>query len=491
MVFLAGERAYKLKRAVKFTYLDFRALEARRAGCETEIAINRRTAPDIYLGIMPVLRNEDGTLCLGELMSLDSSGAGEVPENAVDWLTVMRRFDSAGLFDRLVREDQLDRRMVERLADTIAGFHDRAEITMEFGGSKGMEAAISGGRAEIQRYVPGLLDPDIVERFARAMERALCEAGPLLDQRCAEGRVRHCHGDLHLRNICLVDGAPTLFDAIEFSRSIACIDVLYDVAFAVMDLEFRDRRDLANALINRYLARHPEDYDGLGALPLFLASRASIRCHTSASAAAGQPDPRARGGLELDAARYLNLGLDFFHAEAPALVAVGGLSGSGKSSAARNMAPKIGRAPGAVVLRSDVTRKVLCGVAPEDHLPESAYDAKTTRRVYADLYQNASMALRAGYWVILDAVFGDAGDRAAAASLAAQENCPFHGIWLTAPKGVLRDRIAGRRQDASDATVEVLEQQTARPLGNVEWAGIDSSGSAGATADQALAAIGR
>ncbi|HSR71889.1 MAG TPA: phosphotransferase, partial [Kiloniellales bacterium] len=212
-VFLAGERAYKLKRAVRFPYMDYSTLEKRRVACETEIALNRRTAPDLYLGVEPLAREADGALRIG--------GDGDV----VEWLVVMRRFDQDGLFDRLAESGRLSADLVSRLADRIAAFHQAAEPlsadSAPGGGSAGLRAVIEENFAELAER-PDLFPPEECQALERDARAALSRHADLLDRRLAEGYVRRCHGDLHLRNICLYDGEPTIFDAIEFNDAIAC-----------------------------------------------------------------------------------------------------------------------------------------------------------------------------------------------------------------------------------------------------------------------------
>ena len=253
IVFLAGSRAWKLKRAVRFDYLDFSTVERRKAMCDAEVRLNRRIAPAVYRGVVAVTRAPDAA------------------------------------------SPELDRR------------------------------------------------------------------GALLDARREAGLVRQCHGDLHLRNIVMLEGQPTLFDAVEFNDEIACIDVIYDLAFLLMDLWRRQLPRHANAVWNGYLAE-TADLDGVSLLPLFLSCRAAVRAKTSATAARVQDSPERAGELRALAREYLALAERLLHPAEPCLIAVGGFSGSGKSTLALGLAPSVGAVPGAVVLRSDEIRKRLCGV---------------------------------------------------------------------------------------------------------------------------------
>jgi aminoglycoside phosphotransferase family enzyme/predicted kinase len=466
-LFLAGDRVYKLKRAVRFPYLDFSTAARRRAACEAEVALNRRTAPMLYLGTVAVTRERSGALAL--------DGTGE----PVEWLVVMRRFDQDTLFDRMAERGLLTAPLMEALAEAIARFHKAAEVRRDAGGAAGLRRATEGNARSFAEAPAGVFDAAQVERLAAATGRALDAAAPLLDARAAEGFVRRCHGDLHLRNICLVDGRPTLFDALEFDEALASIDVLYDLAFLLMDLGYRRLEALAAITFNRYL-EETEDHGGLAALPLFLSSRAAIRAHVTASTIeTARGDKRA--ALAEAARGYLDLALRFLDPPKPRLVAVGGLSGTGKSTLARGLAPAIGPFPGAVVLRSDVIRKELAGVDRLTRLGAEGYGPAMTRRVYDMLRTRAAAILRAGHAVITDAVYARPEERAALEAAARDAGVPFIGLWLEAPVQALESRLAERTGDASDATVSVLQLQRGLDTGGIDWRRVDAGGPPEAT----------
>ena len=278
-MFLVGERAYKLKRAVKFDYLDFSTPERRRHMCEAEVRLNRRTAPALYRGVLPITRRADGGLARG--------GAGA----PVDWLVEMNRFDQRGLFDRLAVAGGLQLELMAPLATAIAGFHGSAESRRDHGGKAGMAWVIEGNAAGFAEFGRTCLDPAAV---SRVIDDSWHEAERTRrDSRAPprRGFVRQCHGDLHLRNIVLLDGRPTLFDGVEFNDEISCTDVLYDLAFLLMDLWRRRLPRHANAVLNGYLT-HAGEWDSLSLLPLFLSCRAAVRAKTSATAAAQATEAR-------------------------------------------------------------------------------------------------------------------------------------------------------------------------------------------------------
>ena len=288
------------------------------------------------------------------------------------------------------------------------------------------------------------------------------------------GRVARCHGDLHLGNIVLLDGAPVLFDAIEFDPKIATGDVLYDLAFLLMDLIERGLTPAANIVLNRYLneTRRAEDLDALAALPLFLSLRAAIRAKVTAERWA-QGGEHAR--VEQSARDYFALAGRLLAPPPPTLLAVGGLSGTGKSLLARALAAEILPEPGAVVLRSDVERKVLFGLAEADRLPETAYAGDVTTQVYALLADRARRVTGAGHSAIVDAVYADPGERAAIAQSAPAG--AFHGLFLTADLSVRLSRVGARRGDASDADAAVARRQEHYDLGGMQWTLVEASGS--------------
>jgi predicted kinase len=311
---------------------------------------------------------------------------------------------------------------------------------------------------------------------------------PLLEARATAGLVRRCHGDLHLRNICVIDGRPRLFDAIEFNESYSCIDVLYDLAFLIMDLEHRGLKEGANLLFNRYLERR-SDIEGLAALPLFLSVRAGVRAKITFAMAKAQPDPEAARNLLREGQVYFAAADDYLLPVAPRLVAVGGLSGSGKSRLARALAPGFGAPPGALVLRSDVLRKRRFDQAPEAPLGPEAYRPEVSRAVYDDLAENAATALAAGRSVIADAVFARPEERRAIAALAAKLKVPFQGLWLEASRPVLLERVGARRKDASDADAAIVERQLDYDLGAIDWQRLDAGGTPEAVAAAARALL--
>ncbi len=473
MIFLCGEVAYKLKRAVWFPYMDFSTIAKRRAFCRAEVRLNRRTAPEFYLDAVPVARDAAGTITLG------GSGA------PLDWVVVMRRFDQEALFDHLARCGGLDGDLIEALADTVAQFHVTAERCPDVDITVAMERLIAGNAASLGAFSPGVFPAEEISHLQRRCAELFDEeVAKKMRRRAHDGYVRHCHGDLHLKNLFLSEGKPVLFDCIEFDPGLARIDVFYDLAFLLMDLEFRGMRRFANLLLNRYVAR-TGDYDGVTLLPLFMAVRAAIRAHVTAATVEKAGAASTRANLLDDARSYLELAMRLLAPVSPALIAIGGLSGSGKSRLARSIAPNFSAAAGALVVRSDVIRKQAFNVDLFDRLPAAAYTKACSGAVYARLMEVCAAALAGDQWVVADAVFGDPAERAAIRAVATDLGRPFIGIWLDVPEPVQRLRLENRRHDVSDASPEIGRMQRSGIAAPADWNVVD----AGGTPDETIAAV--
>jgi len=340
-----------------------------------------------------------------------------------------------------------------------------------------MQEVVDGNAEDLRRSVPELLDGRAVEALIAATSRELGRIGHLLDRRSKAGFVRHCHGDLHLENLVLQGGRPVLFDCIEFNDDFARIDLLYDQAFLLMDLldrgYGRQARDLLQACLDR-----TEDDAGLALLPFFLSVRAAVRAKVEAFAGHGE---KAQG--------YLDLARRALAPEPARLVAIGGRSGTGKSSVARALAPGQGALPGALLLRSDVIRKRMFGKAPTEQLPQSAYAESVSAEVFERLARRAQTLLEAGRTVIADGVFADPAKRARIEAAAAAAGVPFRGFWLEAPEAVLEARVGARTGDASDADIAVVRAQAAMPTGRIDWQRIDATGTVETVAGRVAAAL--
>jgi hypothetical protein len=473
-VFLAGERALKIKRAVKFPYLDYSTLSKRKEACEQELLVNRAFAPKIYRRLVAITRGADGRFAL--------DGDGEV----VEWALEMARFDERQTVDHLARAGSLSVELLHDIADVIAASHHDAPIAATAPWVESIERIINGNCAAFRA---GGFPSAAIDALDAASHAAFTRLRALLQRRGAEGYVRRCHGDLHLENIVVIDGKPVLFDAIEFNPSFASTEVLYDLGFALMDFLHYGRGDAANVVLNRYLAITGVDHlDALSALPLLLSMRASIRGNLMLS----RPfrNEAQRQAIRAEAEAYFALAGQLIAPPAPRLIAIGGLSGTGKSALARAFAPEIAPLPGAVVLRSDVARKRHFGVGDTDRLPEQAYRPEVTAAIYAELTERAGQILAQGHSVVIDAVFARQEERDQIAAIAARSKTPFHGLFLSADLATRIARIDRRGHDASDATAVIATAQQAYDTGLIDWSLIDASGTPEQTLERARVAIG-
>jgi aminoglycoside phosphotransferase family enzyme/predicted kinase len=476
-LFLTGERVLKVKRAVRFPFLDFSTLEKRKAACETELAINRRTAPAIYRRVVPITREADGRL------TLDGRG------KPVEWALEMRRFDENLTLDHLAAAGKIDADLADALGRTVAASHADAERADATRWVAALESYIDEHVDAFAEH-PDLFPPEENQAFAAAGHAIFARIRALLDERGRAGFIRRIHGDLHLGNIVLLDGKPVLFDAIEFSEVIASGDVLYDLAFLLMDLVERNLAPAANIVFNRYLveSKHDENLDALAALPFFLSMRAAIRAKvTAARLAHAKPDER--GEIERIARTYFDWARRFIAPAKPEMVAIGGLSGTGKSLLARALASTLAPAPGAVVIRSDVERKTLFGKGELESLPRDAYTPEVTERVYAAITEKARRTVAAGHSAIVDAVFARPVERTQAERAAAAVGARFEGLFLEADVATRTRRAGARERDASDANADVVRVQESYDLGALTWRRVDASGTPDETLQRAEAVL--
>ena len=456
-VFVGADSVWKLRKAVRLPFLDFTDPAARRRAALRELELNAPHAPGLYRDVATVVRRPDGSLAL--------DGVGEV----IDWVVRMARVPAEDFLDAVAMRGGLEAPLLDALGDTVAAYLAAAPVS-DMDGLAAQETMTDGNLRSAR--AAGLPEAEIAA-WEQAMRRELARRADWLRARARDGFVRRCHGDLHLGNLCLWQGRPVPFDAVEFDEAIATGDVAYDLAFLLMDLEHRAGRAAANRVLSRYVARGG-DWALVAGLPLFLAQKAMVRAHVEAA--------RGRGA---EAASYLAMSLGYLHPAPPLVVAVGGLMGTGKTTLARALAPELGPAPGALVLRSDEVRKRRHGVAPEQRLPGEAYAAAENRAVFAELHAAVAGAAAPGHAVIADATYLDAAHRRAVAAAAAAGAVPFLGVWLAAPLPVLEARIAARQQDASDATVGVLRRAArSDPTPPAGWLAVDAQDAA-----RALAAV--
>ncbi len=433
----------------------------REAVLRRELETNLVFAPEIYLRVMHI--------------------EGEP-------VLVMRRFRSDDLLKDRIKRDGISANLARALAKSVAEAH-RAAPRRDVSGLRVMRGLVNQ-LAQAFADSPDVFAPADAELFVTRAAAHLTRLATLLDERSSKGLVRRCHGDLHTGNIVVIGERPLLFDCIEFSEDIATIDVLYDLAFLLMDLVHLGEAQGANRVFNHYLnlRRGDEDLSGLAALPLFLAVRAGVRALVTADrmhTAESGGEAKARD----EARNFLVNCLGELQPRPARLICIGGLSGTGKSTLADALAPGVGSIPGAVLVRSDVERKVMAGVAETEKLPFESYTQEASRQTYDAAFARAAKALRAGHSVILDAVFSKPEERAAAEQVAKDAGVAFVGLWLEATPAKMKARVAQRHDDASDADIAVIERQMSSGVGEVTWQRIEAGGCASETLTRAKAVL--
>ena len=415
VVFLEPDRVLKIKRAVKLPFLDYSTLDRRKRACEEELAVNRHYAPQIYRGLTAVTRSPQG---------LRIGGDGPV----VEWAVEMSWFDENLTLDHLARAGKVSPELAEAIADVLHAAHRRAERSDGSAWLSSVAPIIDRNTKKFRRQ--NSLTPEQVERLHRESHEQLAHAWHLLQERASAGLVRRCHGDAHLGNIVLINQEPVLFDAIEFDPVIATTDLLYDLAFPIMDLLHFELATPANRLFNEYLEKTwPDNDDAIRLLPLFRSDTCRHSrprpLHQKRTVVCGQ------GGYG-EAGRYFELALQVLRPVRPSLIAIGGKSGTGKSVLARGIASQIGWPPGAVILRSDVIRKQMFELDPLVALPAKAYAPDVSARVYRELTERARRVIAQGYSVILDAAFLGKAERDSLATAARELEAVFRPVFLDA-----------------------------------------------------------
>jgi aminoglycoside phosphotransferase family enzyme/predicted kinase len=448
-VFVGTDTVWKLKKAIRMPFLDFSTLAAREHFLRRELVLNQAAAPAIYRDVVGVSRRQDGSLELGD-------------DNPIDWVLRMAPVPEGDFADVIASKGALTPRLLDDLGDCVATYHDRL-APMVNSNSAGILLRITDGNV-VSARAAGLPRSE-VEDWHRKMTAAIDASQDWLTERSAAGFVRRCHGDLHLGNLCLWEGKPVAFDALEFDEALATIDVGYDLAFLLMDLDRRVERLAANRVMSRYVARTGDI--AMRGFPVFLSQRAMIRAHVLKA-------------MKQDGDAYLAAAHAYLDPAPAMVIAIGGLQGTGKSTLARALAPELGPAPGALVLRSDEIRKRLHGVDPESRLPPDAYTEAANAATNDTVVAMARIAAESGHAVIVDATFLDPAMRRNLATAIGPTGVPFLGVWLQAPLAVLEARIGARQGDASDATVAVLRRAAASDPGAGDWLPVDADDGADA-----------
>ena len=474
-LFLHKAIVYKIKRSIAYSYLDMTSLASRELLCKRELEINKPVLPNIYLDVVPIIRSADGSL------SFDQHG------EVVEWVLRMNRFNEHQVLDTMAREGQLTVELTHRLGIALAEFHAKLDTKVVTDGHERIAEVVHELIYEFS-VLENPLACHAVSLFSKLALMHLNKNQKLLNSRASDGYIKRCHGDLHLRNVLVQNGTPVPFDALEFNERMATTDILYDLAFMIMDLSHRGLREHENNVLNAYLLHSdPANTVALALLPLFLGCRAGIRAMTTAQAAAANLQNSV--ALSTEASKYLHAATNYMSVKPATLLAVGGLSGTGKSTIAKQLPTHLAASPGAVLLRSDAERKAALGMPEYDVLPTENYTAESANANYQRLSIKAAGALSAGYSVVVDATFLDQRQQRHFEALARSTCSKFIGIWLSAPLEILRNRIVERKSDASDATIGVLEEQFRNDHTAPGWHQIDVNCDAAEALHQCLMLI--
>jgi len=455
-VLLTGDYAYKVKKPVNFGFLDFSTLERRQHFCGEEFRMNQPHAPEIYLEVLPITETDD-KLVLG--------GTGQ----PVEYVLKMCQFPQDTLFIELFEQGKLTEAQMEELGRVVAQFHSKTETNdyiLSFGEVEKIREAIDENYQQTQKYIGGPQTQQQFDETKQFTDAFFTQRQDLFAERRDNKSIRECHGDLHLRNICLWHDKIQLFDRIEFNEPFRFVDVMYDVAFAVMDLEARGRKDLGNAFLNTYVEQ-TGDWEGLQVLPLYLSRQAYVRAKVTSFLLDDPAVPdEAKQAARQVASDYYKLAWDYTKINQGQLILMSGLSGSGKTTVARYLARQLG----AIHLRSDAVRKHLAGIPLDQAGGDQLYTSAMSQKTYGRLLELGIKLASQGFPVILDAKYDRQGTRQEAIALIQGHQLPVKIIHCTAPEKVLRDRLLSRTGDISDATADLLTQQqaTAEPFTEAE-----------------------
>ncbi|MBI5612286.1 MAG: AAA family ATPase [Gammaproteobacteria bacterium] len=458
-VFLAGEYAYKLKKPLDFGFLDFTTLEKRRRACQDEVRLNARLAPDIYLGVAAVC-----ALCSEFRIVKQDCPDGNLP---VEYAVRMRRLPQDGLLDRLAAQGKLARVQLVDIARQIARFHAGAERGPEierYGALDSVAYPVRQNFEQTEKYIGVTIGRERHARLRAYSEDFLRSQAARFAARVAAHRIVDGHGDLHLRNMCLHDGRVVIFDCVEFNQAFRAGDVMNDIAFLTMDLDARGLPALGNDFLNEYL-EWTQDYGGLALLDFYQIYRAYVRGKVTSFLMDGAAEPGRREAARREAEDYFQLAERYLAPRAPGLLITCGLSGSGKTTAARQAAAALG----GVIVRSDAVRKHLAGIplGEDASAPfgQGIYTPALSARTYQAMLGHARAITDAGRWAILDATYHSRAARAAVAQLAGELRVPFAIVHCLAERDELARRLhrrAAENSDISDAGAAILDEQARR-----------------------------
>ena len=442
---LTGDYVYKVKKPVNLGFLDFSTLSARYHFCQEELRLNHLLAPEIYLEVLPITQ---------EGASLILAGEGE----PLEYTLKMRQFPQDSLLSKMLKQGKLTPELMAQLGRMVAQVHLQAKTNdyiRSFGEPSKIKEFIEQNYQQSQKYIGSLQTQQQYEETKQFSDSFFSWQRSLLEQRQQNHWIRECHGDLHLDNICFWHDKIQLFDRIEFNEPFRFVDVMYDVAFLVMDLEAEAHKELANVFLNTYIEQ-TGDWEGLAILPLYLSRQAYVRAKINSWLwdTPSLTDENKRQAAA-KARNYYYLAWQYTRPQSGKLIMMSGLSGSGKTTVAKHLAQNLG----AIHIRSDAVRKHLSSIPLDQSGESSIYTPAMTQKTYGRLLELSTKLASQGFTVILDAKYDRQTLRSAVITQAQNNQIPLEIVLCTAPEEVLRDRILARTGDISDATVDLLESQ--------------------------------
>ncbi|MEM7554173.1 MAG: AAA family ATPase [Cyanobacteria bacterium P01_A01_bin.84] len=444
-ILLTGDYAYKVKKPVNFGFLDFSTLEKRSHFCQEELRLNKRGAAQLYISVLPINRNDE------------QYQLGDATE-PVEYVLKMHQFPESGLLSTMLERGQLNESHISELGKVVARYHSETETNdyiRSFGEVDRVRRSIDENYKLTTKYIGKAQTEAQYKKTKAYTDKFFNEHPQLFVNRIANNLIRECHGDLHLRNICIWREQILLFDCIEFNETFRFVDVMYDVAFTVMDLEARKRRDLANIFLNTYLEQ-TGDWEGLQLLPLYLSRQAYVRAKVNSFLLDdSEISINIKEESKRIAANYYKQAADYTQPQQGKLFLMSGVSGSGKSTVARYLSQKLG----AIQIRSDAVRKHLAKVPLLEPGGDELYTDEMSSKTYSRLLELGIMLTTQGFTVILDAKYDKQSLRAHAIAAAKQHQIPLKIIQCTAPPDILRDRLNRRSGDITDAKADLLSSQ--------------------------------
>jgi len=444
-ILLTGDYAYKVKKPLDFGFLNYSTLEKRKHFCAEELRLNQRAAADIYVDSLPITQQ-------GEQFHLDGEG------EAVEYTVKMCQFPQDELLSRMFAEGRLTEALLRDLAIAIADFHKQAttnDYIRSFGQAAAVREAFDENYAQTEAYIGGPQTQKQFDETQAYTDRFFEEQQALFQQRIDQDWIRECHGDLHLGNICVWNNRLYLFDCIEFNEPFRFVDVMFDIAYIVMDLEVGDRPDLSALFLSTYVEQ-TGDWKGLEVLPIYVSRQTYVRAKVTSFLLSDPSVSEAeKAEISKKAANYYTLAWKYTQPKKGRLVLMAGLSGSGKSTTARSLSKQLG----AVQVRSDAVRKHLAGIPLSQKGDDSLYTPEMSQKTYDELLAIGIRLAEAGYSIILDAKYDRVGVRQAAIAQARQHQIPIDIVYCDAPEEVRRDRLQQRSGDIADATAALVSQQ--------------------------------